>query len=110
MRPVATKQPLSANITQTSEKYKACFNIFHSECCTYSCFSTNITQTSESCASEWVKIYFYTQRAQLNFAEGINVKFTSIFFSVGAVNLRGLLKDTEYKWFVILKNTLENKK
>ena len=62
MRPVATKQPLSANITQTSE----------------------------SCASEWVKIYFYTQRAQLNLAEGKDVKLVLIFFTVSAAHVRAL--------------------
>ena len=32
---------------QTSEKYEVYFNIFHSECRVYSCFSSNNEQTSE---------------------------------------------------------------
>ncbi len=40
---------LSAKIQQTSEKYKACFNIFYSECSTS---SLKIQQTSEKYYSE----------------------------------------------------------
>ncbi len=47
--------------SQTSEKFEACFNIFQSECRNIRALAQIYSQTSENCASEWVKIYFHTQ-------------------------------------------------
>ena len=76
--------------TQTSEKYKACFNISYSECRVYSRLASNYTQTSESLCKRVNENLFSFPTSAAKLREFKNIKLALIFLTASAGYIRGL--------------------
>ena len=76
--------------TQTSEKYKACFNISYSECRVYSRLASNYTQTSESLCKRVNENLFSFPTSAAKLREFRNIKLALIFLTASARYIRGL--------------------